>query len=424
MKDFKMDRYSIVTVTFMIFIFAFMVGTMVHVIGNRVNKSLTPKDDMTGVTQQITGSISQVNPLAKGIDLVKNTTSKVEASFITNMFLKNLFIDYNGLFQRIVEKRVIEDADFNNKVIKDSSQQLTFVCPKIDINEYVKSMVQLKAYLDKSGVKLLFVQAPYKILDGYTKLPPTIEDFANENADSFLQGLAQNNIDYMDLRQEIMKDNLNRDDLFFKTDHHWQIQTAFWAFTKVAKRLSNTYGFDTNTFYTDIENYNQKTYKNIFLGSQGIRVGKYYAGIDDFTLITPKFSTDYKVTIKESTDNITEYTGGFNQAIIRNDLIDISKSVSTNRYATYLTNPGCPEITIENNTYLNNKKILLIKDSFAMPLSAFLSLTTQEIKILDLRYYRGGTLFDYLKNYSPDIVLFLYNPGVYSDNTNQIFTFK
>ncbi len=43
---------------------------------------------------------------------------------------------------------------------------------------------------------------------GYTVLPPALKDYANENAEDFLQLLKDSDINYIDLREEIKFDSI------------------------------------------------------------------------------------------------------------------------------------------------------------------------------------------------------------------------
>lgn len=80
--------------------------------------------------------------------------------------------------------------------------------------------------------------------------------------------------------------------------------------------MNDTYGehIDEDGYYSDLSNYNQITYKNIFLGSMGRKTGRYYAGADDFTLIYPAFPTNYKMT--NTIDDSLEYGGRFEEALV------------------------------------------------------------------------------------------------------------
>jgi hypothetical protein len=79
-----------------------------------------------------------------------------------------------------------------------------------------------------------------------------------------------------------------------------------------------------------------------------------------------------------------------------------------NPYTMYL-NGDHPIQIIRNNNAIDDKKILVVKHSFADVTMPFLSLAVKEINIVDLRHAgRPENLYDYIDEYNPDLVLFLW----------------
>ncbi len=97
--------------------------------------------------------------------------------------------------------------------------------------------------------------------------------------------------------------------------------------------------------------------------------------------------------------------GTFEEAIVKRHLLD-EKDIFTNRYAAYF-GADYPEVIVENHLANSNKKVLILKDSFAIPFSAFLSTMVGETRLLDTRYYEGD-VEEYIKAYQPDLVLYVY----------------
>jgi hypothetical protein len=340
--------------------------------------------------------------------LANQTKDSLEQGITGNMFAKEMYIDWYGFVEKIAGRRYIRDTNPSNVVVKDNHDFLQFITFKADSTKKAEELAEIKAQLDQKDIPLLFVQTPLKIIEDFTVLPEAVEDYSNSNTDAFLKALDEKVIDYLDLRQAAEEDQLDKASLFFRTDHHWRNETAFWAVEKVVEKLKQDYDIvlDEDNFYTDKDNYELTTYEQSFLGSQGRRVGKYYAGIDDYNLITPNFDTKYRVTINKS-DTSTVYTGDFSEAILHQTLLGTSKSVYTNRYATYFGG-DYPEVIIKNEAAPNDKKILIIKDSFALPFTAFLSTMTSEIRMLDLRYYEAEQLQQYIETFEPNNVLYVY----------------
>jgi len=143
----------------------------------------------------------------------------------------------------------------------------------------------------------------------------------------------------------------------------------------------------------------------------GRRVGKTYSGIDDFSLITPKFDTSYTVYERDyGGEKIFE--GTFEEAVLNNSYMDKDASLDTNRYAVYHGDNA----ELEFNNHLEDKgKILMVKDSFGLPIYSFLSLAVKEVRALDVRLYKGS-VSEYAKEHRPDVVIILYNADCFGGN--------
>lgn len=342
------------------------------------------------------------------LGVIEGFTEGIETGLTESFWLKEKYIDLYGLVERLLGRTYIRDVNPSLVVVKDNHEQLQFLTFSADYTEEVEKIDKLNKIVQKSNTPLLYVQTPLKIIEGFTQLPSSVQDWSTENTDKLLQALEDKGVDYLDLRQSIIEDGLNLEELFYKTDHHWTTHTAFWAMEQVVEKLENEYGMvlDIEKNYTDISNYKATEYPNSFLGSQGRRVGRFYAGVDDYTLLTPLFDTNYNVEIHKS-DSVTTYEGDFEETIIKTNLLDENESVYTNRYAAYFGG-DYPEVRIENRNKAAGHKVLIIKDSFALPFSAFLSTMFAETRLLDLRYYDADKLESYIEEYNPDVVLFVY----------------
>lgn len=342
------------------------------------------------------------------LGVIEGFTEGIETGLTESFWLKEKYIDLYGLVERLLGRTYIRDVNPSLVVVKDNHEQLQFLTFSADYTEEVEKIDKLNKIVQKSNTPLLYVQTPLKIIEGFTQLPSSVQDWSTENTDKLLQALEDKGVDYLDLRQSIIEDGLNLEELFYKTDHHWTTHTAFWAMEQVVEKLENEYGMvlDIEKNYTDISNYKATEYPNSFLGSQGRRVGRFYTGVDDYTLLTPLFDTNYNVEIHKS-DSVTSYEGDFEETIIKTNLLDENESVYTNRYAAYFGG-DYPEVRIENRNKAAGHKVLIIKDSFALPFSAFLSTMFAETRLLDLRYYDADKLESYIEEYNPDVVLFVY----------------
>lgn len=348
---------------------------------------------------------------------IKSTTEKID-TIITGSIP---FIEYNGAFDRIMGKHMIEDADPEKTVYKMDNGQLTFIQPAYDITGSADSVIELNNYLRDKNIDFLFVQAPFKIDKYDPQLPPCISDTVNANVDAFLQALSGRAVPFYDLREVIHDLKMPYADLFYNTDHHWKVETAFWAYTQVMRKINADYGYDINPDTIDPDQFIFKEFKSVSLGSEGRRVGRYYGGVDDYTVIMPKFYTAYTVKILYDSGNETELSGSFHDTIIQENRIGKKPSMDTESYRAYL-GPNHPKIEITNNA-VGQGRVLLVEDSFGKPFSAFVSLNFHETDILDLRYYTDQSLYEYLDANRYDMVMILYNPSSLSESMDVLYHF-
>lgn len=341
------------------------------------------------------------NRLGRAIQLL-------ESQYTKEIVLTPAFINLYGGVQTLTGKTVIEDADTTKTVIKDAQGFLQFFEPYISstIDQDTKRVATAKTLLKERGIPLLYVQPPTKIIEGYTTLPEGITDFTSTNVARYLTGLKRYGVHYLDLRQSAQDAHLDPSHLFFKTDHHWTTQTAFWAFTETIHKLGELGVLDpTNyTSQTNLENYTCTTYSNSFLGSQGRRVGQFYGGLDDYTLITPNYPTSYTLTITHQGE-VIQKEGTFEDTILIPELIAPKAPVSTNRYAVYF-GQDYGEVILTNHTGLD-QKLLIIQNSYGLPYSAFLSTCFAQTHILDLRFFDTATFESYLNQHTFDAVIIL-----------------
>lgn len=344
------------------------------------------------------------NDGAEGV--VKGAISGVEAGVNEAVVGRTSYINLYGLSARLLNKKYIIDTDVSNSVIKDNTGKLEFITYPIDTTPYVENIKEIKAITDELGGKILYVQTPVKTMAGYVEMPTGLKDYANQNTDNLMKQLKEIGVETLDLRQNVFDDKLDLKNVFYDTDHHWKTETAFWAVGETVDTLKEKFDIDLDPdkFYTDSNNYQNIYYEKNFLGSQGRRVGKYYGGVDDYTLMLPTYETSYNVTINKvnASSNIE---GDFKKAIVKDNLLN-EENIFTNRYASYF-GADYPEVIIKNEKAPNDMKVLIFKDSFGIPYSAFFSTLVSETRMLDTRYFTDDVK-EYIKAYDPDLVLYVF----------------
>lgn len=395
---YKLNKEKIIAIVFIIISFSLMISFIIN-----------GQEDIKSIFEE-TFSNKELSKYEKAL----NITNKIEEIINDNISYKEQFIDIYGLIQKMIGRKYIEDKnDSTRDIIKLNNKMITFVQKEQEMSSAAQKIIEFKEKLEKNKISLLYVQAPYKIKNK-DDVPIGIDDYANKNVDNLLEILNNNNVNNVDLR-EVFK-NKNVEDEFFYTDHHWKIKTAFETTNKISEELNEKYNFNIDSYFMDIQNYKEIKTKTNFLGSIGKRIGKYYDGTDVFKYLVPNFET--KLTVN-NIFNKQKLEGSFEETIIKKDLLE-GKTTIDNKYACYFGG-DYPEIIIENEESISDKKILVIQDSFGLPFSAMMSLRVKELRILDLRHFEKSEI-DYVEDFNPDIVIILYNPTSFS--IEKIFEFE
>lgn len=318
---------------------------------------------------------------------------KTEELINEHAYGKYACIENYGMLQVFLNK----NEENNFEVIKDNDGALYysyFSDGNKDMSGLAESMTEYAASIRDTDTHVVYAMTPDKMLSGITTFESGLPyHYANEDADEFLKLLDGAGVDTLDYRESILDSGIAAKDLFFQTDHHWTINTAFWAYQQLVSFMEERYGYvlDPEGIYTNIENYNQITYQDSFIGSMARKTGIYYGGVDDFTLIYPKFKTDFSFFFKNydyefSTEGRFEYSllnmGPWNYEGNPYDK-------ENDKYETYLYgNLGFVRITNQQNT--DGPKVLIVKDSYMVPVAAFLANVCSEVFVVDPRYYEGS----------------------------------
>ncbi|MDR1043347.1 MAG: hypothetical protein LBL54_05515, partial [Clostridiales Family XIII bacterium] len=274
------------------------------------------------------------------------------------------------------------------------------------VEEFMENATDLYEYTRSEGMDFLLIEASSTFVTGVTRMPPGVKDYSDRNMDLFIAELDKAKIPYLDARK--LFEGLREDEIRYKTDHHWAVPLAFKTFGATADYLNDNYGYDLDPdgVFTDPDNYSIEKHPNSLLGSIGIRVGKYYAGMDDLDIYLPEFETDLSMKKFLGDHELKgEYAGDFRETFIEDEYL---KPDHMNKYQVFLRN-GYEENFIYNNKNDNGLKCLLITDSFGRSYAQYLSLLFSETVTVDAsrttRY--DGSVKEYIAAHEPDVVICL-----------------
>lgn len=353
------------------------------------------------------------------LERLEGAIDAAEQAVSEGCFCRQQYVEMYGLAMNALGKDVVIDYNYG-ALYRTKDRQITFSVQEKWIDEAAYHTELLCSAMWAQNRDFLYIQLPFKVAPveygGGDDLPIYVHDYANENCDNFLSHMKLSGVSYYDIRDQFWNCGLSQKELFFDTDHHWTIRGAFTATGFIADYLNQNYDFGIpDNLYTD-DNFDQTVYKDWFIGTMGRRVGRIYGGVDDFTLYTPKFDTDMTLTqIEGLSEVVTE--GSFQDAVLEMKYLE-DPDLTTNRYAVY--HGDYQELRFENHLAKNDKKILIIKDSFGIPVYSFLSLGISEVRAIDMRLF-DKDLESYIADYDPDLVVLMYNGDTFAP---EMFNFK
>lgn len=338
---------------------------------------------------------------------VKTLFSSAEGAANQDLDRSHLFIQLYGGAQRLMGRQVVVDmADPDYTVARLADGTLAFQnlsASPTDQTGHANSLADLGDYLAQRNTPLVYVQAPQKI--DSDSLPLGMENYGDENADQLISLLDALGVDSIDLRPALRQGDgtLNGAPLFFRTDHHWTAEGAFLGNQALCHGLEENYGISIDNAALDADNYDVTTYEDWFLGSQGKRVGTLYGGVDDITLWTPKFHTDFTYSAPAY---FPDRNGSFAETLLFPQRLEPKDYFGGNPYTLY-SGGDYALARIYNHAKPDGARILLIRDSFACTLSPFLALQCGELMTMDMRYFQGD-FAQTLDQLQPDLVLVMY----------------
>lgn len=333
---------------------------------------------------------------------------KASESMTDDIFAKQPLLEFNGFISKICGVKITAG---DNTVAEIDSGWLTYVYDYSDTSYQAKQLLKFSDFLKRRKTDFLMLVPPFKIDSKDTELIETLNDNTNKITDEFIKNV-NNEADVFDMRDITGRHGKDYLEMFFKTDHHWTPETGIEFTSKAAEYLNEKYGFNIDVSVYNKENFNINVLENYFLGSQGRKVTKGYIRPENISIITPKEKTDFSVTIPKTGLDIR---GSFEDAFIDKEQINKIDYYNLSPYTAYMHGDK-PYIHIKNNLAndTGKKRILILKDSYAAVMVPYLAMQTDEIDLIDLRYY-DKNIRAFIEETNPDMVIMICHAASFID---------
>ncbi|WP_159426834.1 DHHW family protein [Clostridium nigeriense] len=314
----------------------------------------------------------------------ENYVEKFNSYVSDQFFSREKFISLKSRVDIILGKNKINDVYIgkDNQLYEDFK-----IKSKDDLLNKVDVINEFKKQNNDLNVKFILAPTATSIIND--KLP---KDAPVDDEIEYIKKVEENLIDdieFIEVYDELKK--YKSDYIYYKTDHHWTTDGAYIAYDAFCKSV----GIEAKKK----EDFEQIVASNDFYGSLSSKIGLFGLNKDELKLYIPN---NLNVIVNYVTEQKKETS-----------LFSSKKLESKDKYQVFLDG-NYPLIEIENDKNVD-KKILIIKDSYANNFVPFLSENYGKIYLIDLRYYTDS-LRDFIKNNNIEEVLLLYNVNTFNED--------
>lgn len=321
----------------------------------------------------------------------------LEEKYAENLWIQKDLINLNGSMLKILGMQGVygEDGLYvaeNDYVITNSDYTTTDY-------EYEQT-VALRDFLGGENINFLYVSKPTKYTDdSIFRENFGIETYSNRNTDVFIRRIREAGVNAIDLREDMASENKVVTDMFYRTDHHWNVEAGLWASEKIAEGLNEYCGYDIDLSLYDRNRFKETYWQESWLGEQGRKLGESYVGFDDFTELKPDYETSF---VYKNADGST-YEDSFD-GFIYEPMHDTN--VEENKYSSWHYSYKRVDC-INNNVEFG--KVLIVGDSYDHVVEPFLALGIHETDTLILRDFDSEfSVRDYILKGGYDTVVVAY----------------
>lgn len=298
-------------------------------------------------------------------------------------------------------KSTVEQARLqkeNNGIYKGKDGYLFEKFSKPDYTKVQQFTDSINRFAGKHpDVNMTFLLAPTSIGLYPDRLPWLAPSYSEKKVNQFIAKQMHGGLHFIDGFSFLSPHASDPDPIYYRTDHHWTVYGAYLAYLAYAKQEGWPHTHLQKDFLI-------KTVSESFLGSYHTR--SQFNGVfpDAIQAYIPRKQFPTTVYIADTNETVTS-------------MYDSSFLEKKDQYSYFL---GGVHALMKLTTHLESdkvaqKKLLVIKDSYAHNVIPFFTNHVPEIYVLDIRYYNGSISEFMSKNGIKD-VLFLFNTAAFVDN--------
>ncbi|MCD8116586.1 MAG: hypothetical protein LUE21_05650 [Oscillospiraceae bacterium] len=335
-------------------------------------------------------------------------SGEFEDTLQEDFYQKNDFINLNGLTTRVLGINNL------NNVQKLANGYLTSFTNATDTTDETESIIELDAFLSGRGIDFVYILAPNKAAFYGAEFAPGYSSTAYQDINAMISALDTAGVTTIDMDAWFEENSWSMEDVYFITDHHWMPQAGLAAARVTMELLSQQGIAEYESELLEDDSWTVTVLEDWFLGSRGKRVGTLYAGVDDISVYTPNFATNYSYSgLPEGST-----TWRYSDSILNLSYMENKNYFGSDPHCIYLYG-DYPLQIITNTEACNDMRVLVVGDSFRRVWEYFLTTQFSAVYTIDLRHYTDGTFVQYVEEIQPDIVIMCTN----STSDSALYTF-
>lgn len=263
---------------------------------------------------------------------------------------------------------------------------------KIDGNRLKRNIQLLNDFAEQTNLQAIYALLPPTAIGIYPEhIPRYVSTDSQEKVLAEINENLSNKIQLLDVYDHLL--SAKEQDIYFKTDHHWTTRGAYIAYQAVAKQMNIT--------PLSLKDFDIKIVSKSFHGTLYSKATAYDHEPDEIELFIPKYEPTVDVTYEDGT--------------VSDTLFEMSYLDVKDKYSLFLDgNHSLVKIKTDAN---RNRKLAVIKDSYAHAFIPLLAKHYDEIHVIDLRYYKES-VSSYMADHGLDEMLLLYNLPNFTKDTN------
>lgn len=309
-------------------------------------------------------------------DFINGKYQKNLEKYISDQFpLRDMFISLKSASELILNKKE------NNGVYLGKDNTLIQKFENYDEEQINRNIAHIKEFAKDYNKIIMLVPTALSVYD--YNVPKFSKNINEKAVIDNIKNSFDNSIKWVDVGKRLYENKEKY--LYYRTDHHWTTLGAYYGYVA----LCETIGLEP----VKEEKFKKTIVSENFYGSLFSKGN--FRWIKGDTIQRWDYQNMPKVTVN--------YNNG---QYISDSMYETSYLNKKDKYGYFLNNNNAL-VKIQSDIS-NNKKILIIKDSYSHSLIPFLTKYFSEIHIIDLRLY-NSSVKEYLSENNIEDILFLYN---------------